>query len=93
VLGASSTQWRVAAIVKVGKKPAIFDAVASQHTSVFAASAKFHDIALIEQAPIRIAMVKKKADLGTYLGVLAQAANVVEQDISDTVLHRLAEAA
>ena len=33
---------------------------------------KFRDIALVEQPPKRVSVVHSKAELGTYLGVLAQ---------------------
>lgn len=93
VIGHSNTEWHVATLVQGERRRAIFEPVAAHHSSIFAASTKFHDIAAAEDAPGRVAVVKKKADLKTYLAVLSQAANVIERDAADEAYHRLADAA
>lgn len=92
-VGASNTKWHVAALVRANRKPAVFEAVMNHHTSIAAASTKFHDIAALEKPPIRVAMVRSKKSLGTYLAVLHQAANVVEDNVSDETIVKLAKAA
>ena len=55
---------------------------------------KFGDIARLgKTAPARVAVVHKKKEFGTLLGVLSQSANVVDEDASDRTIERLAEAA
>jgi hypothetical protein len=90
IVGASTTQWHVAVLVKGEHRPTIFEPVSNHHSSIFAASTKFHDIAEIEDAPARVAVVRKKAEFKTYLAVLSQAANVIERDASDETILRLA---
>ena len=90
VVGASATPWHVAALVRGTRHPTIFEPVSSHHTSIFAATTKFHDIAEIEDAPARVAVVRKKAELKTYLAVLTQAASVIERDAPNETIQRLA---
>lgn len=90
VIGQSNTRWHVATLVKGDGHPTIFEPVSSHHTSIFAASTKFRDIAELEGAPRRVAIVRKKAELKTYLAVLSRAADVIEQDASDETFTRLA---
>jgi hypothetical protein len=54
---------------------------------------KFLDIARLENAPHRIAVVDRKDELGNYLNVLSQAADVIQYQVPDSTLIRLAEAA
>jgi hypothetical protein len=95
IVGSSSTKWSVAAFVRIshGERGSIFEPVTKHHSSVAHAAMKFHDIALLENAPRRIAVVNKKVDFGTYLGVLSQSANVVDEDISNEALIQLSKAA
>ena len=44
-------------------------------------------------APARVAIVNSKQDLGTYLGVLSQAADVIEDSSPDQTIRELAKAA
>jgi hypothetical protein len=93
VVGASNTKWHVTTMVQFDHKSAIFEPVNKHHASIVNASAKFHDIAQLDVSPKRIAVVRSKAELGTYLGVLSQAANVVEESVADSTIVRLAQAA
>lgn len=92
IVGASNTKWPVAALVQLGRRGAIFEPVVNHRTSVVTAAAKFHDIARLEHSPARVAVVHKKADFGTYLGVLSQAASVINDDASDAAYRKVAEA-
>jgi hypothetical protein len=93
IYGASNIEYHVSSLVRVSKTPAVFEPVANHPTSIAFANSKFHDLALLEQPPIQIAIVRKKKDLGTYHNLLAQVAHVVEADVSDDTIFRLAEAA
>lgn len=91
--GASNIEHHVAALVTLDKKSAIFEAVANHPTSIAFASSKFHDIALLEKPPIQVAVVRKKKELGAYHNLLGQVAHVIEADVSDDRISRLARAA
>ena len=79
----------MATFVKTEEATAIFEPVSSHHSSVFAVTTKFHDIARVDSAPSRIAVVKKKVDMDTYLAVLNQAGRVIESDVSDDTYRML----
>ena len=96
VIGHSSTEWPIATLVRLpgSNKTTIFEPVTKHHNSVATATMKFHDIALLgKDAPNRVAIVHKKNEFGTYLGVLSQAASVVDEDVPDNTIIRLSEAA
>ena len=93
VIGASQTKWKVAALVRAARRPTIFEPVNKHPTSIVYAATKFHDIARLEKAPGRVAIVKSKQELGTYLGVLSQAADVIEDSSPDQTIRELAKAA
>jgi hypothetical protein len=54
---------------------------------------KLSDIARNDNAPRRFAVVRNKAELGTFLNVLSQHSNVIEESMADVDIVRLAEAA
>jgi hypothetical protein len=54
---------------------------------------KFNDISRLENPPQRIAVVKQKDELGNYLNLLRQAADVVEYKVSDETIIKLAKVA
>ena len=89
--GASEHAWPIDAVVKDGSRRAVFDIVTPSPISVAFASTKFHDIALLDDAPMRVAVVHRKAAFGDLLSVVAQAARVVEDDASDRSFWKAAE--
>jgi hypothetical protein len=90
VTGASNTPWTVTALVRADKHKAIYEPVSEHANSVASALAKFVDLNQLEHPPARIAVVRKKEALGTKLALISTVANVVEEDVSDQVLERLA---
>jgi len=90
IIGQSTTRWHVATLVSDGPRPTIFEPVSSHHASIFAAATKFNDIAKAEQPPTRVAVVRNRAELKTYLAVLSQEAHVIESEAPDATLMRLA---
>ena len=96
IIGQSNTEWPVATLVRIPglNRPTIFEPVTKHHHSVASASMKFNDIARLgKEAPGRVAVVQNKKEFGTLLGVLSQAANVVDEGVPDETIQRLAKAA
>jgi hypothetical protein len=93
IIGASNTTWHVATLVTVDGGKAIYEPVASNPSAIAATVTKFFDIAQLDHAPARIAVVRSKQEMGTRLNVIAGTAKVVEEDVSDQTLVRLARAA
>lgn len=90
ISGASNHKWSVSALVHVDGKQIAFEAVSNHHSSVYSSATMFHDIALLEKKPTPIAVVENKSAMGEYIGILSQAANVIEADAPDSVLVKLA---
>jgi hypothetical protein len=90
ILGASNTPWHVSTLVTTDGHKAVYEPVSDHHNSIAAALTKFVDLAQLEQSPARIAVVRNKQALGTRLSLIATAANVVEEAVSDQTLERLA---
>jgi hypothetical protein len=93
VVGRSNTKWHVATLVKSRNTDTIFEPVSNHHTSVFAASTKFRDIAGAEGAPQRVAMVRNRNEFGTHLSLLSENAHVIQRDVPDRTIVHLARAA
>jgi hypothetical protein len=89
VIGASNHEWSVAALVK-GDHSTIFETVANHGTSVATVATKFADISRTDRSPRRVAVVKSKSELGTYLGVISPVASVIEADAADRTIIRAA---
>lgn len=90
IFGASHTSWRFASAVRKGSKITIFEPVSKHPVSIATAATKFRDVALLQDPPNRVAVVRSKNELGTYLSVLSQSANVVSRDVTNAVLEKLA---
>ncbi len=90
IVGASNTSWHVANVVRLERKLTVFEPVSKHPNSITTATTKFHDLARLDDPPNRVAVVENKERLGTYLGVLSQAASVIVRDVPDTTLRRLA---
>jgi len=78
IIGSSTHQWPVAALVALNGREAIFEPVSKHHNSVVNAAAKFHDIARLDNGPSRVAMVRNVVEMNDYINILSQAATVVE---------------
>ncbi len=88
--GASTHEWVFDTMVKQDSKIILFEAVSKNHNSVFATFTKFHDVARIEDAPIRASVICSPKKYGDYLSLLSQASHVVEQQASDGIFKMLA---
>lgn len=92
-MGASNHEWEFAAAVKDGRRTSLFEFATKHPNSVANVAMKMGDIALLGHAPRRIVMVHSKVEMGTYLGVLAHSASIVEETVSVNQIRKLAEAA
>ena len=92
IIGASSNGWEVSSLVHIDTRIAVFDVVRNHHSAVFSTSTKFHDLALLSNPPVTVAVVKDKKAMGSYLGILAQAGHVIQDNEPDTVIKRAATA-
>ena len=91
VHGASSVEWEVTARVVQSNVVSLFDYARPHKNSVSSTVAKFHDIARLPTPPRRIVTVRDYAGMGKFIGLLSQAAAVIElENTSDEVLRRLA---
>jgi hypothetical protein len=88
IRGASTHPWDFDAKVTTKNGSAIFDIVTPHHTAIAFATTKFHDLARLEDAPARFAVVHRKASFGDLLAVIVQAAQVMEDDAPDSVFRR-----
>jgi len=92
-VGASTHKWKIAALVDLQSRSALFETVSNHTNSVVAAAAAFHDIARLEHPPRRIAVVKHKDQFGNLINVLSQAGSVMDIEAPQETILRLAEAA
>ena len=83
IAGQSAKEWRVDAVVHSGGAQIAFDFVRNNPQSIYAVSAKFHDIRAVERPPLAVSVVESKADLGLYHSILSQAGRVIESGQSD----------
>lgn len=91
IVGSTNTTCHATTFARAPKRGTIFDIVTRHPVSVAFATAKFRDIAMLESPPNRVAVMSKKDELGTYLGVLSMDASVIERNAPDEVFIRLAE--
>lgn len=90
ILGVSTNTWNVSAIVRSEGKLAVFQAVGDHANSIYRASAAFHDLAALPDAPTLVSVVRDKQALGPKLSLLAQAGRVIEEGQPDDVYRRAA---
>lgn len=88
IFGSSNHIWQVDLRVRRADRQFLLDLVSPHATSVTTTATKFHDIARLPDPPDRIAVVPSREAMGTWLGVLSQAANVVEEGASDRTWQR-----
>lgn len=83
-----AVKWQFLAKVAGESHASLIDYVKPHHNSVVNASAKFHDLALLENAPSLIAVVHSKDEMGDMLGLLAQTSRIIESSSDDKALDR-----
>ncbi|MDQ0836625.1 hypothetical protein [Sphingomonas faeni] len=90
ITGASSKKWDMSAAVHLSSGLVIFQAVSNNANSVNKASTAFHDFRELPNPPVRVAVVKDKAEMGLGLNILSQAGRVIQGDQSDETYVRAA---
>ena len=93
IIGASNHEWEFAASIQHERKKTLFEFATKHPNSVASVAMKMNDISRLEHAPKRIVMVHNKAEMGTYLGILAFTSNVIEENIADSKIINLASVA
>ncbi|HET7883403.1 MAG TPA: hypothetical protein VFL55_21130, partial [Acetobacteraceae bacterium] len=88
----SSNGWEVSSLVHLDHRVAVFDVVRNHHSAVYSTSTKFHDLSLLTDPPVTVAVVKDKKAMGAYFGILAQAGHVIQDNEPDSVIKRAAAA-
>lgn len=92
--GASNIEWPFAARLLQGKKRILFDVVSPQWTSVVSAKSKFSDVRRLGRNNIPVAVVDSIDAMGKWLPLIAQEAEVIEDNIDGDELRKvIAEAA
>lgn len=90
VVGASTHDWRVSAVVSGPHKKVVFDAVTPHPTSAVWTAAKFGDIARLDPPPSRVAVVSSRKDVGDMIGVISPSATaIIELTASNDAFERL----
>ncbi len=95
IFGASDTPYEFTAIVRNTKAslPTIFEPVINHPNSIATVVMKFNDVARLELPPHRVAVTHDKDRFGTFLGVLSQTADVINDNVPDRTYRQLALAA
>lgn len=89
VVGGSNTRWKVSSMVKIGGRTAVFEPVRRQHNSIATVVTKFQDLGTSASPPTRVAVVRTKADFGTWLNLLSQVGSVVDETVPDASLRQV----
>ena len=90
IVGSSSSEWEMSAVVRADDHKAVFQAVGDHANSIYRTKAAFHDLGALDDAPVLIAVVHDSKALGPKLGLLAQAGRVIEGGQPDDVYRRAA---
>lgn len=94
LIGTSNHKWRISVLVKDQRSRAFFEPVAHHYVSVVGTAAKFHDFVRVDNPPERIAVIKSRADLADFYGVISGASSkVIESTASNEEFSHLLEAA
>lgn len=92
IIGASTSDWEVSAIVDIEGRRTVFQVVANHANSVYRTTALFSDLGSLPEPPRLAAFVHSKAELGAKLTLLAQSGSVIEDGQPDSVFVRAAAA-
>lgn len=90
IIGSSTQEWEVSAILKLGGERTVFQAVADNPISIYRNSTAFHDLAALPTPPRLVAVVNDRKALGTRLSLLSQISRVIESKQPDDAYQRAA---
>ena len=89
IVGASTTEWEVSAVVSLDDHKAIFQVIVDHANSINKASTAFRDLSQLEPRPRLVGVVKSKQELGSKLALLAPA-KIIEEAQPDEIFMRAA---
>jgi hypothetical protein len=94
-LGASNLSWHFAAEVASPQDGTrvLFDVVTPHHSSVFSAVSKFSDMRRLGPNSLPVAVVDSVDEMGKWLPLISQEAEVIERNANDSTLVSLVEQA
>jgi hypothetical protein len=90
LVGASTSEWDVTAIVRREDRSIVFQAVAAHANSIYRTNSAFDDLAALERAPGLVAVVRNRAALGSRLSLLSRTGRIIEDQQPDDVYMRAA---
>ncbi|MCC0809562.1 hypothetical protein FPV16_25775 [Methylobacterium sp. W2] len=79
LLGASTNEWTLSAVVRLPDRIAVFQAVSDHAASVYKASTAFRDLSELHNPPRLVAVVKDLASFGPKLSLLVPGKVIQEQ--------------
>ena len=88
LVGASTSEWEVTAIVRQQDRSTVFQAVAPHANSIYRTNSAFDDLAALDHAPRLVAVVRNRAALGSRLLLLSRTGRVIEDQQPDDVYVR-----
>lgn len=92
ISGASASSWSVSALIDHGEGLAVFQAVNDHTNSIYRTSTAFSDLVRLDRPPRLVAVVPKKAMLGSKLSLLSQSGGRVIEAAQPNEQYELAVA-
>ncbi|WP_311275745.1 DUF1828 domain-containing protein [Methylobacterium sp. WCS2018Hpa-22] len=89
ILGASTNEWTLSAVVRLPDRVAVFQAVSDHAASIYKASTAFRDLSELHDPPRLIAVVKDLSAFGPKLSLLVPS-KVIQEQQSDSDFRRAA---
>lgn len=77
LVGQSNHKWRISILVLDRVQQWMFEPVTGNYISAVGTAAKFHDFAGVDNAPARAAVIKSRADMKDFYGLIAGASTKV----------------
>lgn len=89
IIGASTNEWALSAVVRLPDRLAVFQAVSDHAASIYKASTAFRDLSELDNPPRLVAVVKDLSAFGPKLSLLVPG-KVIEAEQSDSDFRRAA---
>lgn len=89
IVGQSTTEWLVSAVVSIDAHKAVFQAVSDHPNSIYRTSTAFRDLSQTESGLRLVAFVRSKAGIGPKLSLLVPG-KIIEESQADEFFRRAA---
>ncbi len=93
IRGATGNLHKFSSLVLADGNKIIYEPVSTNLSSINSAVTRFYDVSLLDEAPKRVAYVRDKNAFGPKLTLVSAVASVIQEDVSDDIIERLAAAA